>query len=306
MRKVYDRIHKVAPTNAPVLITGESGTGKELVAREIHSRSNRAGGPFVAVNCVALASGVLESELFGHEKGSFTGATSRRIGKFESAQNGTLFLDEIGELDEKIQVQLLRFLQEKNFHRVGGNQNIQLDVRILAATNRNLSERIEKGFFREDLFYRLNMFSLHLPALREREDDITELTHFFLSKYNKELGKNVKITSEALALLRHHIWPGNVRELENVVAQGIILAENDALLPKHLPVGLTGEMAEISIEEEGHNQSGISSQINAIESEVIRKALLEENWNQSKTAKKLGLKRTSLQYKMKKYGLSKD
>jgi len=150
------------------------------------------------------------------------------------------------------------------------------------------------------------MFSLHLPALREREDDITELTHFFLSKYNKELGKNVKITSEALALLRHHIWPGNVRELENVVAQGIILAENDALLPKHLPVGLTGEMAEISIEEEGHNQSGISSQINAIESEVIRKALLEENWNQSKTAKKLGLKRTSLQYKMKKYGLSKD
>ena len=307
MKKIYSLVDKVSPTTAPVLITGPSGTGKELVAREVHKRSPRHEGAFVAVNCVALATGILESELFGHEKGAFTGANNRRRGKFEVADGGTLFLDEIGELNEEIQVKLLRFLQEKDFQRVGGNENIKVDVRIVAATNRDLEERIKEGHFREDLYYRLNMFSIQLPLLKDRSEDLYELTNHFLAKYNKELHKNVSISPEVIGLLKNHSWPGNIRELENVIAQAVILAEKDVLEPKHLPAGLAGEMGEVSLDEDASQEKrrGISSQLDAIESEVIRKALEEENWNQTRTAKKLGLKRTSLQYKMQKYGLQK-
>ena len=304
MQKVYELIDKVSPTNAPVLITGKSGTGKELVAREIHQRSQRSKGPFVAVNCVALASGVLESELFGHEKGSFTGAAARRMGKFEAANGGTLFLDEIGELNDTIQVKLLRFLQEKDFQRVGGNENIKVDVRVIAATNRHLTERIAQGHFREDLYYRLNMVSIQLPALMEREDDIAELASAFVQKYNREIQKNVRLAPEVIALLKRHPWPGNVRELENVIAQAVILTDHDVIEAKHLPRELSGEMHEVSLSSDERKVS-ISTKLDAIESEVIRKALVEVNWNQTKAALKLGLKRTSLQYKMQKYGLLK-
>lgn len=304
MQKVYELIDKVAPTNAPVLITGKSGTGKELVAREVHQRSQRSKGPFVAVNCVALASGILESELFGHEKGSFTGAAARRMGKFEAANGGTLFLDEIGELNDTVQVKLLRFLQEKDFQRVGGNENIKVDVRVIAATNRNLTERMAQGHFREDLYYRLNMVSIQLPALMEREDDIAELAGAFVQKYNREIQKNVRLAPEVIALLKRHPWPGNVRELENVIAQAVILADHDVIEAKHLPRELSGEMHEVSLGSD-ERQVSISTKLDAIESEVIRKALVEVNWNQTKAALKLGLKRTSLQYKMQKYGLLK-
>ena len=304
MQKVYELIAKVSPTTAPVLITGKSGTGKELVAREIHQRSQRDKGPFIAVNCVALASGVLESELFGHEKGSFTGAANRRLGKFEMANGGTLFLDEIGELTDTVQVKLLRFLQEKDFQRVGGNENIKVDVRVIAATNRNLPERIKQGHFREDLYYRLNMVSVQLPGLMEREEDIAELAGAFVQKYNREIQKNARLSSEVISILKRHPWPGNVRELENVIAQAVILTDHDLIEAKHLPRELSGDMHEISLASDDRQES-ISTKLDAIESEVIRKALEEVNWNQTKAALKLGLKRTSLQYKMQKYGLIK-
>ena len=304
MKKVFELIKKVAPTVAPVLITGKSGTGKELAARELHKLSDRASGPFVAINCVALASGVLESELFGHEKGAFTGADKLHRGKFEIANGGTLFLDEIGELNENIQIKLLRFLQEKNFQRVGSNENIQVNVRIIAATNRDLKKRINEGKFREDLFYRLNMFAVALPSLQEHISDLNELAEHFLAKHNQELNKNVRISPEVIALLKNHSWPGNIRELENVIAQAIILADDETITAKHLPAGLAGEFSELSIEDIAEpKKTSIGSQLDAIESEVIRKALEETKWNQTKTAKKLGLKRTSLQYKMHKYGL---
>jgi len=303
MKTVYKLVDKVAPTTAPVLILGRSGTGKELVAREIHKRSDRKDGPFVAVNCVALASGVLESELFGHEKGSFTGAVSRRRGKFEVADGGTLFLDEIGELSEEIQVKLLRFLQEKEFQRVGGNENVKVNVRVLAATNRNLHEEVTEGRFREDLFYRLNMFTIMLPALNERSEDLYELANHFLCKYNKELHKNLKISPEIVGVLKNHDWPGNVRELENVIAQAVILADGDMLEASHLPGGFKKAKASNGSEVSINESSGVTSQIEAIEAEMVKRALEETNWNQVKAAEKLGLKRTTLQYKMQKFGL---
>lgn len=302
MKEVYHLIDKVSPTNAPVLILGKSGTGKELAAREIHKRSTRVDGPFIDVNCVALASGILESELFGHEKGAFTGAHARRMGKFEIAGGGTLFLDEIGELSENVQVKLLRFLQEKEFQRVGGNQNIKVNVRILAATNRDLQKEISTGRFREDLYYRLNMFSITMPPLKDRAEDLYELANHFVSKYNYELHKNVRISPEVIGILKNHDWPGNVRELENVIVQSIILAEGDLLEPLHLPAGLAGDVSAIG-EGTFERRTGITSQIDAIESEMIRKALEDTGWNQVKAAERLSLKRTSLQYKMKKYNL---
>ena len=295
MKEVYHLIVKVSPTNAPVLILGKSGTGKELAAREIHKRSTRADGPFIDVNCVALASGILESELFGHEKGAFTGAHARRMGKFEIANGGTLFLDEIGELSENVQVKLLRFLQEKEFQRVGGNQNIKVDVRILAATNRDLQKGISAGRFREDLYYRLNMFSITMPPLRERAEDLYELANHFVSKYNHEFHKNARIPPEVIGILKNYDWPGNVRELENVIAQSIILAEGDLLEPLYLPAGLAGDVRAVG-EGTLERQTGITSQIDAIESEMIRKALEDTGWNQVKAAERLSLKRTSLQY----------
>ncbi len=304
MRHVYDLINKVAPTSVPVLITGKSGTGKELVAHEIHKRSGRKSGPFIPINCVTLASELLESEIFGHEKGSFTGATEMKRGRFEIANEGTLFLDEVGELSDSAQVKLLRFLQEKEFERVGGNDVIKVDVRVIAATNRNLEQRIVEGKFREDLYYRLNMFRIDLPPLCERGEDIIVLTKHLLSKFNLEFGKNVEVSPEVLAILKMHDWPGNVRELENVIGQAVILAdENNVVRPKHLPYMVAGRLATI---ETGVIEGTVPlvKQIETIESEIIRKTLEETNWQQSEAARRLGLKRSSLQYKVQKYGLT--
>jgi DNA-binding NtrC family response regulator len=306
MRGIYELVEKVAPTAVPVLITGKSGTGKELVAREIHNRSDRKDKPFIAVNCAALASGVLESELFGHERGSFTGAVGRRKGKFEIAHGGTLFLDEIGELSDEVQVKLLRFLQEKEFQRVGGNENIRVDVRVIAATNQDLQKRIADGQFREDLFYRLNMFSIAMPPLSERGDDIYDLIAHFVAKYNSEFRKDVTASPEVLDVLKQYPWPGNIRELENVIAQAVILAEGNNLELRHLPFVVTQHAGEIVArdEESSGEHKNLSTRLEKMEAKSIAMALEKAGGNQTKAAKALGIKRSSLQYKMQKYGLS--
>ena len=230
---IYQLIEKVAPAPSSVLITGESGTGKELVARAIHNLSSRKEAPFISVNCAALSHNLLESELFGHEKGAFTDAVSMRKGRFELADSGTLFLDEIGEMSPSLQAKLLRVLQERSFERVGGNKSLHVDVRILTATNRDLKDEVDKGSFREDLYYRLNVIHIHLPPLRERVDDIPRLVTFFLEKNGKQLNKkNLGISPEALRLLVSLPWEGNVRELENTIERAAILCNNDRIEPE--------------------------------------------------------------------------
>jgi DNA-binding NtrC family response regulator len=305
MMKVFDLIGKVSETTTPVLILGESGTGKELVAREIHKRSARVACPFVAVNCAALAEGVLESELFGHEKGSFTGATQAKKGKLELADKGTLFLDEIGDVPVATQVKLLRFLQEKEIERVGGTKTIKLDVRVLAATNRELKKRIEESLFREDLYYRINVISIQIPPLRDRREDIPPLVSSFLQRLEKEIGRKGTIDDEALSLLQMYDWPGNVRELENVIERALVLAEGACITAKDLPGEIRGGEGAKAAQKEYYETSGLQGQIERIEREIIRKALEDTDWNQTKAAQELGLKRSSLQYKMKKYALAK-
>ncbi len=310
MRRVFELIAKVSQTASPVLLLGESGTGKELAAREVHRRSPRADGPFITVNCAALAEGLLESELFGHEKGAFTGATQTKPGKFELAQGGTLFLDELGEIPLSTQVKLLRFLQEKELERVGGNRVIKVDVRVVAATNRNLKEQIEKGEFREDLFYRINVITIDMPALRDRREDIPLLVEALLHRHQAETGLSGRVDDEVLALFQMYEWPGNVRELENVLERALVLAEPSAdgarrISPVDLPAEIRSGEGDAQAQREYHEATGLMDQIERIEREIIRKALEEEAWNQTRTAKRLRLKRSSLQYKMKKYGLQK-
>ncbi|MCF8048678.1 MAG: sigma-54 dependent transcriptional regulator, partial [Desulfarculaceae bacterium] len=236
MRQVYGLIDKVAATKATVLLTGESGTGKELIARAIHARSPRAEEPFVAVNCMALTETLLESELFGHEKGAFTGATSRRKGRFEMAHGGTLFLDEVGEMSLSLQVKLLRVLQERTFERVGGNLQLSVDVRIVAATNRDLTQAVESGDFREDLFYRLNVVRIDVPPLSQRREDLPVLVAHFVKKYAAEVGRPApQVDKQAMELIYSHSWPGNVRELENAIERAVILA-GDSITPGDLPL----------------------------------------------------------------------
>jgi DNA-binding NtrC family response regulator len=310
MKQVFDLIAKVSETPTPVLILGESGTGKELVSREIHERSPRKDGPFIAVNCAALAEGVLESELFGHERGAFTGATQLKRGKFELADKGTLFLDEVGEIPPATQVKLLRFLQEKEVERVGGSKTIKIDVRVVCATNRDLRAEIETGRFREDLFYRINVISILLPPLRERRDDIPLLVEALLSNHMARTGLAGSVTEEALTLLQMYEWPGNVRELENVLERALVLSSpgpdgHRRISPTDLPAEIRGGEGDAEAQREYHEATGLMAQIERIEREIIRKALEEVAWNQTKAAKALHLKRSSLQYKMKKYGLDK-
>jgi len=305
MQRVGELIAKVAQATTPVLILGESGTGKEVVAKEIHRRSPRASGPFVAVNCAALAEGVLESELFGHERGAFTGATQMKKGKFELADRGTLFLDEIGEVPPATQVKLLRFLQEKEVEHVGGTKTIKLDVRVLAATNRDLKKRIEAGAFREDLYYRINVITIALPPLRDRREDIPPLVRCFLAKLEREIQKKGVIDDEAMALLQMYDWPGNVRELENVVERALVLAEGCRITPRDLPAEIRGGEGALEAWERYYKASGLQGLIDRMEREIIRKALEEHGWNQTQTAAALELKRSSLQYKIKKYFLVK-
>ena len=304
-KSVLKMIEKIAPSRSSVLIIGPTGTGKELVARAIHDVSSRHDRPFVALNCAALAPGVLESELFGHEKGSFTGATERRIGRFEKAHTGTLFLDEVGEIDTRIQTKLLRVLQSGEFERVGGTQTIKVDVRIVAATNRDLTEAIQNGLFREDFYYRLKVFSLTIQPLRNRRDDIPALIDHFLRKFSIEMNKEITgVDDDVIEFCLRYSWPGNVRELENILERAVVLAEGPTITKNELPQELlyapTDVEAPPAPAPEG---STLIERTDQLESELIRGALERYHWNKTKAAEHLGLKRTTLQYKIKKYGL---
>lgn len=292
MQAVLELARKVAPTSATVLLTGESGTGKEVIARCIHRNSPRGERTFVAVNCAALAPTLIESELFGHERGAFTGASSQHLGRFERASEGTLFLDEIGELDGNLQAKLLRVLQEKTFERVGGTRLITVDVRVIAATNRNLKTLVEEGKFREDLYYRLNRFPLEIPPLRERASDIEPLARYFLARASKELGKPAPVLSKAAVhLLLEHRWPGNVRELENVMERMAILCD-DRVEPANLSM-LRGEERQ---PRHWHD----------IERRAIEDALEVNHGNRTLAARQLGISVRTLQYRLKEYGVAAE
>ncbi len=301
MQDVFRAVEKVFSSNVTVLIQGESGTGKELIARAIHYHSPlRTGKPFVAVNCSALPESLLESELFGHEKGAFTGALGRRIGKFEQANGGTIFLDEIGLMTPATQSKLLRVLQEREFERVGGNELVKVDVRVISATNKDLEEEMKKGEFREDLYYRISVFPIKLPPLRERRDDIPLLAAHFLQKYSKQEGKNIEgITPDALDLMMAYHWPGNVRELENAMERAMVLANSTEISAKDLPAAVRS-LGEKRIYE---SDNTLASWIEKLEEEALRQALLECEGNISQTAKKLGIGRATIYRKAKKYGL---
>ncbi len=297
MREVFEMIDKVSASDATVIIRGESGTGKELVANAIHYNSLRTEGPFIKVNCAALPETLMESELFGHEKGAFTGATQRRIGKFERAHGGTLFLDEIGALNLGAQAKILRVLQEKELERVGGSDIIKVDVRIIAATNKPLERALEDGTFREDLYYRLNIFPIYLPSLRERKTDILLLADFFLGKYRKKYKKDVKrISTPAIDMLMCYHWPGNVRELENCMERAVLLCNNHVIHSYNLP--LTLQTAEAS---ETASSGSLFSALAAFEKEFIIDALKNTLGNISKAAKLLGTSERILGLRVKKY-----
>jgi two-component system NtrC family response regulator len=304
MEEALNLVGRVSRSSATILILGESGTGKELIARAIHYSSPRADKPFVKVNCAALPENLLESELFGHEKGAFTGAVARRIGRFELADQGSIFLDEIGDLSPSLQMKLLRVLQEKEFERVGSNQTIRSDVRVIAATNRNLEEAIQKGTFREDLYYRLNVVTISLPPLRERKEDIPLLVEHFLKKYNRENKKKVtSLSKEGRDLLRRYDYPGNVRELENIVERAVVLCRGDTLTTQDLPLNLREGKAEAALERDRGTQS-LPGTLEEIERQLILKALERSGGVQTKAAEELGISERVLRYKMKKYSLA--
>ncbi len=293
MREVYELIDLVAASDATVLITGENGTGKELVAHAIHNRSHRKKGPFVVAHCSAYSPTLLESELFGHEKGAFTGAIRRKMGRIERAQGGTLFLDEIGDIAPATQVLLLRFLQDHRFERVGGESTLQADVRVLAATNRNLLAEVENGRFRDDLYYRLNVISIHLPPLRDRKEDIPLLCHYFLNKYSSKEGKTLAgFSSGALQALMDYDWPGNVRQLENAVSHAVILAQEEIIRRQHLPRFLF----------HGQEPAPAASLVEN-EKRLILQVLRQTQWNKREAARKLRVSRSTLYSKIQRYGL---
>jgi len=324
MQEVYKRIGQVAPSDVTVLLRGESGTGKELIARAIYHHSTRSSQPFLPINCAAIPDTLLESELFGHEKGAFTGATSRRIGKLEQCHKGTIFLDEIGDMSLSTQAKLLRVLQEKSFERLGGMETIRVDVRFITATNKNLEELIANGQFREDLYYRLNVVSILLPPLRERREDIPELVSYFLKGFNKELKKEiVGITPSALEKMVSFEWPGNVRQLENVLKRAMVLCQGEWITEDHLLFERVGERQEI---EEDHAKKSIEElldlifdelskgspakenldMISAIEKELIIRALKKTGGNQAQAAQLIGINRSTLRGKMERYNIKKE
>ena len=305
MEEVMGLIARVAPSQATVLVLGESGTGKELIANAIHYASPRSGKPLIKVSCSAIPETLLESELFGHEKGAFTGAAQRRIGRFEEADSGTIFLDEIGDLSPGIQVKLLRILQEKEFQRLGSNVNLRTDVRVITATHRNLEEAVKKGLFREDLYYRLNVIPIHLPPLRERREDIPLLIDHFLKKYSKENQKSIlDISREARALLLRYSYPGNVRELENIIERAVVLCRGDLITTRDLPFHLQEGKSELS--EFTKKEKGLPEALEEIEKDLIIKALHQHQWVQTKAAENLRISERVLRYKIKKYKLRSD
>lgn len=304
MKALIDMMAMVAPSEATVLITGESGTGKELIAKSIHHNSRRMGRPLVVVNCAALTETLLESELFGHEKGSFTGADKRREGKFKQADKGTIFLDEIGETSAAMQAKLLRVIQEREIQRVGGEETLSVDVRILAATNRNLKEDVKNGKFREDLFYRLNVVTLRIPPLRDRQDDIPLLAHHFLAKYATKNHKRVKGFSPlAMDMLLKYPWPGNVRELENTIERAVILLPDEHVTEKELPATITESYAEKGDWVAPPQPVAANRPLGEIEREAILATLEASAGNKSETARRLGINRKTLHKKLKDYGI---
>jgi len=303
MEETLNVAARVAPGKTTVLITGESGTGKELIARAIHQASPRNNAPFVAVNCAALAENLLESELFGHEKGAFTGAMQQKKGRFERAHTGTIFIDEIGEIPLSTQVKLLRVLQEHAFERVGGTELLKIDVRIIAATNQNLEDMIEKGLFREDLYYRLNVVRLNIPPLRHRKSDIPLLIDYFLKKYADENSKTITgISKEALDVLMKYEFPGNVRELENIIEQGVVLGRSNVITTKDLPTTVKGGAVAYKKYFSLENGS-LNDQVEGLEIQLIKEALDRVNGIQIKAAELLGISERNLRYKMNKYNL---
>lgn len=301
MQDVYDMVHRVVNSNATVLLRGESGTGKTLVAKALHYNGRRKDSPFVVVNCSAMPETLLESELFGHEKGSFTGATERKIGKFEQAEGGTLFLDEIGEISTAVQVKLLHIVQERNFHRLGSSKQIDCDVRLVAATNRNLEEAVAENQFREDLYYRLNVFPIYMPPLRERRTDILLIAEFFLAKFAKENGKDIRrISTSAIDMLVQYHWPGNVRELQNCMERAVIICDDDTIkgidLPPTLQTSDTGKGKQLL-------NTSLTDTVENFEKEIIIEGLKKNNGNQTKTAKYLETSLRIINYKIHQYNI---
>ena len=296
LQKVLSLVSKVAPTDATVIVTGETGTGKELVARAIHRRCRRSSGVFISVNCAAIPRDLIASELFGHEKGAFTGAFQRRLGRFELAHGGTIFLDEVGELPVETQIALLRVLQEREFERVGGTRNIQTNVRVIAATNRNLQAGIAAGDFRSDLFYRLNVFPIEMPPLRERREDIPALVEYFIDRSARKLGKNIRgVNSKTLELFQSYPWPGNIRELQNVIERSVIVCET-----QNFSVDETW-LSRQPFATESKNQSELSQKLAAQEKQMIEAALGESGgqvFGPSGAAAKLGIHRSTLESKI--------
>ena len=295
MREVFNLIETVAKTDTTVMIRGESGTGKELIARAIHANSERRYFPIVTINCGGLPEGILESELFGHERGAFTGAQYRRKGKIELADGGTLFLDEVGNISIKTQMDLLRVIETKQFTRVGGNEIIEVDFRVICATNRDLEQAVQQGTFREDLYYRLNVFSISIPPLRERKSDILHLTNHFINKYAQAMNKQISsISPEAMHILDGYTWPGNVRELENAIERAMVVGKPPAIQPQDLPFQLSGK-----------NQVPQSGSLAEVEKHYIILVLEKTNWNISRSAEILQIDRVTLYNKIQKYGLKR-
>ena len=298
MKQVFDIVRQVAPSRSSVLITGESGSGKEMIAEALHYNSPRKDKSFIKLHCAALTESLLESELFGHDKGAFTGAIARKRGRFELAHLGTLFLDEIGEINQNVQIKLLRVLEEKKFERVGGEETIEVDVRLIAATNRDLKDAIAKGLFREDLYYRLNVVNIHIPPLRERKEDIPLLVAAFLKEFSQENAKPIEgIDPKARLALYNYSWPGNVRQLRNSVESAVVLSKGSTLTLEDFPPNIRSETGADSL------RLSLGTSLAEMEKEVIRSTLAREGGNKSRTAEILGIGRKTLHRKIEEYGL---
>jgi len=303
MQEVLAMVERVAPTNSTVLLGGESGVGKDLIARAIHEKSRRASGPFLKINSTAIPENLLESELFGYERGAFTGAVASKPGKFELADKGTLFLDEIGDVPPATQVKLLRVLQEREFERLGGTRTVKVDVRLIAATNRDLRAALEQGTFREDLYYRLNVVPIDIAPLRERKEDIPDLVNLFISRFSGDSGKPVEgITPEAMQILGNHHWPGNVRELQNVIERGCALAKGNVL--EAADIHLDTRLAKAGNGAGGFLPEGMT--LEQWEDEMVQEALRRANGNKSQAARLLGLSRNALRYRLSKIGIADE
>ncbi|MBI5584831.1 MAG: sigma-54-dependent Fis family transcriptional regulator [Deltaproteobacteria bacterium] len=305
INQVRDIIQKVAGTKATVLVTGESGTGKELVARAVHTQSPRRDKPMISVNCAALAETLLESELFGHERGAFTGATNQRKGRFEIAEGGTLFLDEVGEMSPAVQVTLLRVLQNREFERVGGNKTVKVDVRVIAASNRDLKEEVARGIFREDLYYRLNVVHIEVPPLRERREDLPLLIRYFLEKFAREFNRDsLTLSPEALEAIRQYDWPGNIRELENMLERGAILASGPVIHAEDLPICRNEPVSREALADQIIPPGmKLNEVLEMVERKMITAALARTYQVQAHAADLLGIDKNVIKYKMKKYNL---